>query len=561
MSTNFAAQSFDCPFDELSYLIIDDSATMRAWLRTAVADAGGKQIDQSINYNDALYRIRTRGDYNVVLCDYFLSDTRDGQQLLEEVRRARLLPPTSVWLMITGESSYEQVVSAAELTPDDYLLKPITPALFNERLAKAWDRRQTLGDATSLFEQGQYGAAMQLALETLKKRPRYAQGFQRLIGDCLLHEEHFREAADFYRGLLAAQADLPWAKLGLAKAVFHLDRNDETRAILTELMASTPDYFQAHDLMAKVYEREGNLEATKEMLKTVLKKNPKALGRHREVVRVAVATGDEASAVEAYEMMHTHGKGSSFLAPGDFCAYAGLLAKSADKGAINKLEALSNNLRDYHRENPAFTFSDKSVRYSAAKRAGNSEAAKAAYKEMQEQRAKLQADGVELDREQTMTLLDAAVDAGDKETSLNVAAELYTDHVGNQGMVGRINELMARGGMQEKSEELVRRATERLKELNLGAVRLANEGRMLEAVDEFIRLADTNRNIAVMLNAATAIVKYFEEVRNSGRKMDAPLKKRFVSRLESYLNFVRSRDPDNERLERITDAWKAIVGE
>ena len=81
-----------CPYGALSYLLIEDSQTMRVWLRTTIANAGGKKIDVSDSYNDALYRIRNRGGYDVVLCDYILSDTRDGQQLLEEVRRQRLLP-------------------------------------------------------------------------------------------------------------------------------------------------------------------------------------------------------------------------------------------------------------------------------------------------------------------------------------------------------------------------------------------------------------------------------------------------------------------------------------
>ena len=50
----------------------------------------------------------------------------------------RLLPLTTIWIMITGEQKYEQVFSAAELAPDDYLIKPITPALLMERIQQAY---------------------------------------------------------------------------------------------------------------------------------------------------------------------------------------------------------------------------------------------------------------------------------------------------------------------------------------------------------------------------------------------------------------------------------------
>lgn len=125
-----------CPYKELSYLLIEDSETMRVWLRNTIVNAGGVKIDVSDSYNDALYRIRNRGNYDVVLCDYILSDTRDGQQLLEEVRRQKLLPQSTLWIMITGERKYEQVFSAVELAPDDYLIKPISPDMLHERIGR-----------------------------------------------------------------------------------------------------------------------------------------------------------------------------------------------------------------------------------------------------------------------------------------------------------------------------------------------------------------------------------------------------------------------------------------
>lgn len=264
-----------CPYESLSYLIVEDSSTMRAWLRGAIADAGGKRIDQAESYSDALYRIRNRGGYDVVLCDYILSDTRDGQQLLEEIRRSRLLPQSTIWLMITGERAYEQVFSAAELAPDDYLLKPITPAIFHERLGRSWDRQQTLKTATELYDQGDFASALVQCRTDLINHSRHTLAFQRLIGDCLLQLEHFQEAYDHFDKLLFDRPHLPWAKLGKAKAFFHLDRHDESQEILQDLMAAHPDFLHAHDLMAKVHERKGEVEETKELLKLVLQKNPR----------------------------------------------------------------------------------------------------------------------------------------------------------------------------------------------------------------------------------------------------------------------------------------------
>jgi DNA-binding response OmpR family regulator len=58
-----------------------------------------------------------------VLCDYNLGDGMDGQELLER-RKTGTLPLSTIWIMITGERKYERVVAAAEMAPDDYILKP-----------------------------------------------------------------------------------------------------------------------------------------------------------------------------------------------------------------------------------------------------------------------------------------------------------------------------------------------------------------------------------------------------------------------------------------------------
>lgn len=532
---------------------------MRVWLSTTIANAGGKKIDVSDSYHDALYRIRTRGNYDVVLCDYILSDTRDGQQLLEEVRRQKLLPQSTLWIMITGERKYQQVFSAVELAPDDYLIKPITPDLLHDRIGKAWDHRQAMKGATDLFDAGHFEEALRLCRTEVVDKPRHASGFQRVAGECMVQMEHYQEAYDFFESVLAEKPNLPWAKLGKAKAFFHLDRYDETAALIEDLIHDNPDYLHAHDLLAKVHERKGDLEATKSLLKLVLAKNPKSLSRQRDIARIAVATDDLPTAIDALALMHLHGRGSSFVRPGDFCTYAAMLIKSGSKAAADRLDVLNSNLRDFHKKDPAYDFSAKTVSYSSALIGGDAKAAAAAYKEMQEALKSAKAINLEVDSEQSMFMLEAAVKMGDEETACMMARELFQDHVGNQSMEGRIQQMMEQGGWAGHAKRIAEGASENLKQMNVAAANMAKHGQLLEAVEEFARLADTNKNVAVYLNAATCIVKCFEEVAAGRRTMDASTSKRLNNRMQGYLNFVGVRDAGNHRLEQIRKAWSALA--
>lgn len=547
------------PYAELSYLVIEDSPTMRAWLRTALADAGGKRIDQSDTYFDALNRIRQKGGYDVVLCDYILSDTRDGQQLLEEVRRSRLLPQATLWIMITGEQKYEQVFSAAELAPDDYLIKPITPAILMDRIQRAWDRRSTLKAATQLFDAERHAEALEVCEKMTESRARFAIGFRRIAGECLLALERYRDAHDHYEAILEEFPRLPWAKLGKGRAFFHMDRHDETQEILEDLVTNNPDFLQAHDLLAKVHEQKGKLEEARDLLKLVLQKNPKALHRHREVVRVATATGDIDSAIEAFALMHQHGKGSTFIRPGDFCEYANLLMASGSKAARERLDNLSANIRDFHKSDPEFQFARQMVNYSIAKAAGKKDEAKQAYAQMREMMAQSKLDDTAIDTSEYMAMLTAAAEMGDEKMAEECAFALYSDHLGNTSMIDRIDTTMKEAGMQGLATRLREKATEELRNLNVAAVNLAKHGKYQEAIEEFLRLADTNRSVAVYLNAATAIIKFYHEITQGRARIAPPDHRRYSERMDRTLAYVGKHDPGNVKMAKIATEWRNLL--
>lgn len=532
---------------------------MRTWLRNAIAEAGGKKIDVADTYFDALNRIRQRGEYDIVLCDYILSDTRDGQQLLEEVRRNRLLPQSTLWLMITGEQKYEQVFSAAELAPDDYLIKPITPALLMERVQYAWDRRSTLKAATLLFDAQRYAEALEVCRLKLAAGTRFAIGFRRIAGECLLALERYDEAHAHYEAILEEFPRLPWAKLGKGRAFFHMDRQDETQEILEDLVANNPDFLQAHDLLARVHEQNGKLDEARDLLKLVLQKNPKALQRHREVVRVAAATGDTESAIEAYALMHQHGRGSTFIRPGDFCEYASLLMGTGSKAARERLDTLACNLRDFHRNDADFQFAGSMVDYATARADGKAEEAKRAYAQMRQMLEAARGDDTPISTSEYLAMLSAASEMGDQAMIDNCAYALYSDHLGNTSMLARIDAQLQAAGHGAKAEQMREKASADLNKLNVAAVTLAKHGKYKEAIAEFLRLAETNRSVTVYLNGATAIVKLYQEAAERRQAVTPAEHRHYQQSMERILNYVARHDPGNVKQAKLTEEWKKLA--
>ncbi len=124
-------------------LLIDDNADMRASLRIQLSDIGLEHCDMARNVKEGLERL-SQSRYDLIICDYNLGQGADGQQFLELVRRRQVLPLSTAFLMVTGETGYEQVATTAEYAPDDYLLKPFAAEMLGTRIARIFEKKAAL---------------------------------------------------------------------------------------------------------------------------------------------------------------------------------------------------------------------------------------------------------------------------------------------------------------------------------------------------------------------------------------------------------------------------------
>ncbi|MDP1897107.1 MAG: response regulator, partial [Sulfurimicrobium sp.] len=132
MSALRSAKNAPVDFKDKTFLVIDDIIGVRSSMRITITTFGGVKVDMAANAADAINKIEHR-NYDIILCDYSLGDAKDGQQLLEELKRRRLIRNTTVFMMVTAERGYEKVVSAVELAPDDYLIKPFSGEVLRSR--------------------------------------------------------------------------------------------------------------------------------------------------------------------------------------------------------------------------------------------------------------------------------------------------------------------------------------------------------------------------------------------------------------------------------------------
>lgn len=130
-------------------LLIDRHPSARNSLRIMLSSLDISAVHNAGTTAEVLRQVKANR-FDILLSDYILDDGRDGQQLLEELRQQHLISLSTVFIIITSERAYHNVVSVAELGPDDYLIKPFTADQLQGRLVRAVYKNSSSGKSTSI---------------------------------------------------------------------------------------------------------------------------------------------------------------------------------------------------------------------------------------------------------------------------------------------------------------------------------------------------------------------------------------------------------------------------
>ena len=281
------------------FLVIDDQPMARESLRAIAQTAGAFAVDFAPGYQEAIFKIRNNTP-DIILCDYMLGGGRSGQQLLEELRRFNLLPEETIFMMVTGEQSYEQVVAAVELVPDDYIIKPFSPDKLILRLDRVAAKKQFFAAFYREKRKQEYASALAILASIKDSEAGRAYRFESLRQEAEVHlvSGDAEKAETAYRNILE-RYEFPWARAGVAKSLHRQNRLTEAREEIDKVVAGTPHYFDAADLKANICMAQGEHAEAQKVLDEVAKKTPRNYLRKRLLAEAAELNGDIATAQAA----------------------------------------------------------------------------------------------------------------------------------------------------------------------------------------------------------------------------------------------------------------------
>ncbi|MCZ2497507.1 response regulator [Xylophilus sp. Kf1] len=283
------------PISESRALVIDGNPTSRSIIVAQLRDYGIGRVTQVHRVADARMKLEHQ-QYDFVLCEQQFHDgAQSGQGLLDDLRRAQLLPFSTVFFMVTGEASYSSVAEAAESALDGYLLKPFTAATMFDRLHVARLRKAHLKPIFSAIEASDFGGAAALCIDRFRSRASYWLYAARIGTELLLRTQRHEEAQELFEAVIAAKA-LPWAKLGVARAQMEAGHTVRALNTLDKLTGEDTTFADAYDVMGSAQVELGHFDEALLTYKTAAELTPGSVARLQKYGMMAYYMGDRETA-------------------------------------------------------------------------------------------------------------------------------------------------------------------------------------------------------------------------------------------------------------------------
>lgn len=518
-------------------LIVDRYPAARDSLRVMLSSLGITSVTGAGNSVDALRQAKG-GSFDIILSDYLLDDGRDGQQLLEELRQQQLIPLGTVFMIITGERAYHNVVSVAELAPDDYLIKPFTADQLQARLLKAVFKKNFFAPVYRKLDEGAYIGALNACDRLLANSSPFELDVLRLKGEILNALGRHDEAEAIYRDVLARKS-VPWARMGLALSLRGRKSLDEAESVARQVVQEFPEYLSAYDFLAGVREEMGQLPEAQAVLLQAAAIAPKNAGRQRVVGDIALRNGDLDAAEKAYGKVLERHRGTSMKQVDD---YANLSRVLIEKGHAEGARQIIQELKRDWRGNRQGEYAAAVMDSLCLQAEGEPEKAKKATEQalaLYENLAAESNPARPVSQKITIDLAHACLATGATEQAQTIMRKVAAENNDNPLVIAHIEGVFSRTGHADSGRALLDQVGREIIEINNRGVMAARSGDLEGSVRLLMEAAERVPSVQFLVNATKAICALMDQ---KGWRED------LAERATTYLEQAQAKNPKDPRV-------------
>lgn len=527
--------------DRLDVLVVESQPTMRAQLRTMLSSIGVESAQYAVSAATAMKRLREKR-FDLVLCEYNLGDGQDGQQLLEELRAHSIMPPDSVFVMISSERDVERITSACELRLNDYILKPLNAESLRARLLRAFDKRDAFVPAWQLAAIGDPLGAIEYCRIAADEHPQYLADFMRMQAELRASMGQISEAEALYREITAAHRT-PWAELGIARMLALKKQYAQAEEVLAGLVARNPNFIEAYDLLAQVRERTGANADACSALRAATMLSPHRLQRLRTLGALYLKDGAAGEAVRVLADAVHKGRYSTFRDPEDHVRL--VQAQLAADQPAEARETIADLERALGRQ-PKGALCKSLCMALVHAHGGDRAAAQAALASAIRSSAEVRTLSPGLRQDVANACFDQELETEGCELIMDLLRTAEDEHT-----VERTNEILGRRGLTALAQQLDARMQAEVRSLVTTGAEKAYAGDYDGAVSEMMNAARRMPgNPHVLFNAALALLRHIEH-----RGWNDV----FAAQARNLIQRAHKLSPQNPRLAAITEFMHGLV--
>jgi tetratricopeptide (TPR) repeat protein len=330
---------------------------------------------------------------------------------------------------------------------------------------------------------------------------------------------------------------MPWAKLGLARALNLRGDTMGSKATLNELIAESPKLMAAYDLLANLHMAMGEASAAMAVLDSACLISPNSLTRHRAIATVAEKKGDFQRVEQALGQVVKKTRNSPLRETADFARLGNALIEMGEPGkAVALLEEARTSFKQ-DANDPLLA----AVEAVAQQKAGNPDKAAAALARA------LQGDQSKLPETAAMAVAKACLSTGQHETARDILRNLVQSSPESPELHDRIATVLRDHGA---AEQLVSQSIGEIIHLNDEAVRRAKAGELAVAATMLTEAARRlPSNMQVVCNAATVLLL---DIFHNGMD-DTKLRS-----AQAFQQAAQAEDPTHPKLPEIAGLMKQI---
>jgi predicted Zn-dependent protease len=250
--------------------------------------------------------------------------------------------------MVTGEATYTRVAEAAESALDGYLLKPHKANQLAERLRQARMRKTSLQEIFTAIEWEEFERAANLCLERYETKGLFWLYAARVGAELMMRIGKHDQAQKLYEAIVAAKT-LPWAKLGVARAMMESGQINHAVSALDTLISDDPSFADAYDVMGRAQFELGNLDQALATYKMACELTPNSVSRLQSLASMSFYTGDVKEAEKMLDRVALIGLDSKMFDPQTLVLLAFARLESKDRKGLDRCRV---DLRRLMERNP-----------------------------------------------------------------------------------------------------------------------------------------------------------------------------------------------------------------